>query len=167
MHRKKYSYSNINCAEWWIPAKRCRISIVRYSGSQTRDAGTEIRGDLPPPNLTPADNRKLTLVFLCFSRTQRNKCNICYWISEPVWTLSLSAFFSLENNRITSARNEISHAWKYLIKFIKTIAAIHNNLTEKPVTVHSINLRCASYKWPNTCTLEIALWEYVTPVKVN
>ena len=23
-------YSNINCAEWWISAKRCRISIVRY-----------------------------------------------------------------------------------------------------------------------------------------
>jgi len=28
MHREKYS--TINCAEWWIPAKRCRISIVRY-----------------------------------------------------------------------------------------------------------------------------------------
>ena len=28
MHREKYS--GINCAEWWIPAKRCRISIVRY-----------------------------------------------------------------------------------------------------------------------------------------
>jgi len=25
-HREKHS--NINCAEWWIPAKRCRISIV-------------------------------------------------------------------------------------------------------------------------------------------
>jgi len=21
---------NVNCAEWWIPAKRCRISNVRY-----------------------------------------------------------------------------------------------------------------------------------------
>jgi len=27
MHTEKYS--DINCAEWWIPAKRCRISIVR------------------------------------------------------------------------------------------------------------------------------------------
>ena len=27
-HREKYS--NTNCAEWWTPAKRCRISIVRY-----------------------------------------------------------------------------------------------------------------------------------------
>ena len=49
-------YSNINCTEWWVPAKRCRISIVRYmicyynrgSGSQTRGAASEIRWD--PPN---------------------------------------------------------------------------------------------------------------------
>jgi len=27
-HREKYS--NTNCEEWWIPAKTCRISIVRY-----------------------------------------------------------------------------------------------------------------------------------------
>jgi len=28
MYREKYP--NINCAEWWIPAKKCPISIVRY-----------------------------------------------------------------------------------------------------------------------------------------
>jgi len=28
MHREKYS--NINCGEWWIPAKRYRISTVKY-----------------------------------------------------------------------------------------------------------------------------------------
>ena len=49
MHREKYS--NIKCTEWWIPGKRCRISIVRYGsvirgcGSQTRGAGSEIRWD--------------------------------------------------------------------------------------------------------------------------
>jgi len=28
IHREKYS--NINCAEYWIPAKKFRISTVRY-----------------------------------------------------------------------------------------------------------------------------------------
>jgi len=54
-------YSNINCAEWWIPAKKvpdlnCEVRyvfVIRGSGSQTRGAGSEI-GRIPPPNLTPA-----------------------------------------------------------------------------------------------------------------
>jgi len=29
-HHARKKYSNINCAEWWIPGKRCRISVVRY-----------------------------------------------------------------------------------------------------------------------------------------
>ena len=29
-HHAYRKYSNINCGEWWTPAKRCRISIVRY-----------------------------------------------------------------------------------------------------------------------------------------
>jgi len=53
MHREKYS--NINCAKWWIPTNRCRISIlwgrgsvIRGSGSQTKGAGSEIRWDPIP-----------------------------------------------------------------------------------------------------------------------
>ena len=49
MHSEKYS--NINCAEWWIPAKRCRISIVRYRICYKRcRVWDPVR---PPPNLTP------------------------------------------------------------------------------------------------------------------
>ena len=51
VHREKYS--NINCAEWWIPAKSARSqmwgtgSVIKGSGSQTTGAGSEIRWDLP------------------------------------------------------------------------------------------------------------------------
>ena len=48
MHTMKRKYSNINCAEWWILAKRCRISIVRYRICTTRSAGSKIRWDPPP-----------------------------------------------------------------------------------------------------------------------
>jgi len=48
-------YSNINCAEWWIPAKKvpdlnCEVRyvfVIRGSGSQTRGAGSKI-GRIPP-----------------------------------------------------------------------------------------------------------------------
>ena len=29
-YAQRKMYSNINCTEWWIPAKRCRISTVRH-----------------------------------------------------------------------------------------------------------------------------------------
>ena len=53
MHREKYS--NMNCVEWWIPAKRCRISIVRYMNV---DVKQEVRGDprsggTPNPQFNP------------------------------------------------------------------------------------------------------------------
>ena len=60
-------YSNIKCAEWWIPAKRCRNSVARYmttgsvnriwgSGSQTRGAGSGI-----PPQFNPWPQASIVL----------------------------------------------------------------------------------------------------------
>jgi len=52
MHTEKNS--NINCTEWWIPAKKvpdlnCRVQdLIRGSASQIRGAGSEIRQDPPP-----------------------------------------------------------------------------------------------------------------------
>ena len=65
-------YSNIKCAEWWIPAKRCRISVARYmttgsvirmwgSGSQTRGAESEIRWDWDPPQFNPWPQASIVL----------------------------------------------------------------------------------------------------------
>jgi len=57
MHREKYS--NINSAEWWIPAKKvpdlnCEVQNLSLEVVHLkRGAGSEIRWD-PPPNLTPA-----------------------------------------------------------------------------------------------------------------
>ena len=104
MHTEKYS--NMNCAEWWIPANRCRVSIVgarsviRGSGSQTRDAGSEIRWD--PPNLTPGLN---------YSDPDRGARSIVMSVSLSGWRRGVVVSGVRRMNEVNARRARLVPGW--------------------------------------------------------